>query len=121
MRMRRPIQYLAIVWMFLVLALPAWGKGVSLVDAVRVKEPLFFCNEQVPLEIPQVRERFEKAMMLALNDRAQALLWIKRAPRYLPLIEETLGANEMPTDLKYLAVAESALRPHAGSANFVLH
>ncbi len=115
MGMRQKIQLLAIIWLTVCLALPARGQGVSLVDAVRVKGPLTFCNEPMPLDIPQVRERFEKAMMLALNDRAQVLLWIKRAPRYFPLIEKTLKADRMPDDLKYLSVAESALRAHAGS------
>jgi membrane-bound lytic murein transglycosylase D len=112
---QRTIRCLVTICLSWTWVLPVWASGVSLVGAVRVKEPLTFCNEPVPLEIPHVRERFEKAMMLALNDRAQVLLWIKRAPRYFPLIEEILRTNGMPSDLKYLAVAESALRPHAGS------
>jgi membrane-bound lytic murein transglycosylase D len=116
MQVQRPIQCLTIVCLYLIWALPARGQTVALLEAVRVKGPLTFCGESVPLEIPQVRERFEKAMLLSLNDRAQVLLWIKRTPRYLPLIDEILSANGMPADLKYLAVAESALRPHAGSA-----
>jgi len=109
------IQALAILCLFVVSALPAWAQDNSLVEAVRVKGELAFCGEAVPLGSPQVRERFEKEMLLALGDRPQALLWIKRAPRYMPVIEENLRANGMPADLKYLAVAESALRPHAGS------
>jgi peptidoglycan lytic transglycosylase D len=115
MRTPRTIQWLTIVWLSLILVPQVWAERLSLVEAVRAKEPLTFCNEPVPLGIPHVRERFEKTMMLALNDRAQVLLWIKRAPRYFPLIEEVLRDKGMPSDLKYLAVAESALRPHAGS------
>jgi membrane-bound lytic murein transglycosylase D len=116
MRMQRSIQYLTLVCLYVISALPARAQETSLLAAVRVKGPLAFCGEPVPLDLPHVRERFEKAMLLALNDRAQILLWIKRAPRYFPLIDENLRANGMPADLKYLAVAESALRPHAGSA-----
>jgi membrane-bound lytic murein transglycosylase D len=115
MRMQRSIPYLALVCLCMIWSLPAWGQGVSLPEAVRVKGPLTFCGEPVPLEIPHVRERFEKALLLALNDRAQVLLWIKRAPRYFPLIDDMLRSHRMPADLKYLAVAESALRAHAGS------
>ncbi len=77
---------------------------------------LEFCGEAVPLDLPQVRERFEKEMLLTLWDRPQVLLWIKRASRYMPVITQQLNARGMPEDLKYLAVAESALRPHAGSS-----
>ena len=115
MKMRRFIQCLALVCLHMLCALPALGQDARLLDAVRIKGPLTFCDEPVPLESPHVRERFEKAMLLALSDRAQVLLWIKRAPRFMPLIDEALRAKGMPADLKYLAVAESALRPHAGS------
>jgi membrane-bound lytic murein transglycosylase D len=115
MRIRPPILCITLVCLCLIRALPVRGQEASLLETVRVKGPLTFCGEPVPLKLPHVRERFEKAMLLALNDRAQVLLWIKRASRYFPLIDETLRSRGMPPDLKYLAVAESALRPHAGS------
>lgn len=88
----------------------------SLVSAVRVKGPLNFCGEQVPLESPEVRERLEKELLLILWDRPQIILWLKRATRYFPYIEKTLAENNMPEDLKFIAVVESALLPHAGSS-----
>ena len=33
----------------------------------------------------------------------------------MPYIEKTLNENDMPEDLKYVAIIESALRPHVGS------
>ena len=113
--MIRPVKTFIMISICVLSVLPVRAQDISLVEAVRVPAGLTFCDEPVPLGIPQVRERFEKEMLLALGDRPQALLWIKRAPRYMPLIEETLKANGMPADLKYLAVVESALRPHAGS------
>jgi hypothetical protein len=62
-----------------------------------------------------VRERLEKELLLTLWDRPQVFLWLKRSRRYLPYIEEMLKKDDMPGDLKYIALAESALRPHAGS------
>ena len=88
----------------------------TITDGVTLPKGLTFCGEPVPLVIDHVRERFEKEMLLALWDRPQVVLWIKRAPRYFPFIAKALDARDMPEDLKYLAVAESALRPHAGSA-----
>jgi hypothetical protein len=99
--------------------LPASGHGQTaipdMVAAVRFQGPIDFCGEAVPLESASVRERFEKEMLLSLWDRDQAVLWLKRSTRFLPVIEALLAEAGVPDDLKYVALAESALRPHAGS------
>jgi hypothetical protein len=87
----------------------------SLNEALVPPPGLAFCKEPVPMDIPDVRERFEKEMLLSLWDRPQVFLWLKRAQRYFPYISQQLRDNNMPEDLKFLAIAESALRPHAGS------
>jgi len=87
----------------------------SLVSSVKIAIPLEFCYERVPTEIQEIRERLEKELLLSLWDRPQVILWLKRSRRYLPHIEEMLKKSKMPEDLKYVAIAESALRPHAGS------
>lgn len=87
----------------------------SLITGIRFDSPLDFCGEPVPLEDPEIRERLEKEMLLALWDRAQVILWLKRSTRYFPVIEERLAQRGLPADLKYVAVVESALLPHAGS------
>ncbi len=75
-----------------------------------------FCGEPVPMDNPDVRERFERELLLTLWNRPQVILWLKRAGRYLPHVEKMLRKNGLPDDLKYVAIAESALRPHAGSS-----
>jgi len=87
----------------------------ALIASVRINEPLEFCGEPVDLEDREIRERLEKELLLTIWDRPQVILWIKRSPRYMPLIEKMLKDSNMPQDLKYVAIAESALRPHAGS------
>jgi membrane-bound lytic murein transglycosylase D len=87
----------------------------SLVSSLRIDTPLEFCDERVPLEIQEVRERLEKELLLTLWDRPQVILWLKRSRRYLPSIEEMLQQSGLPDDLKFVPIAESALRPHAGS------
>jgi membrane-bound lytic murein transglycosylase D len=87
----------------------------SLVSSLRIDTPLEFYGETVPIESQEIRERFEKELLLSLWDRTQVILWLKRSSRYIPHIEQLLQENEMPDDLKYIAIAESALRPHAGS------
>jgi membrane-bound lytic murein transglycosylase D len=87
----------------------------SLVTSLKIEAPLAFCGEEVPINKQEIRERLEKELLLTLWDRAQVILWLKRSSRYLPHIEQILEKNGIPQDLKYLAIAESALRPHAGS------
>ena len=88
----------------------------SLVSAIRIEGPVNFCGEQVPLDSVEIRERLEKELLLILWNRPQVILWLKRATRYFPHIERTLAQNNMPEDLKFIAMIESALLPHAGSS-----
>ena len=115
----------------LVLVLLFTGKGLSgetlepfqipsLVSSIRLKMPVDFCNEPVPLGNQQIRERMEKEMLLTLWDRPQIILWLKRSKRYLPFIETSLRKHGLPEDLKYISLIESALRPHAGSSKGAL-
>jgi len=87
----------------------------SLISRVRISAALDFCGEPVELDNRDVHERLEKELLLTLWDRPQVVLWIKRSNRYFPFIEKMLKKHKMPEDLKYIAIAESALRPHAGS------
>lgn len=88
----------------------------SLLSAVRNVHHLSFCDEPVPLDNQQIRERFEKEFLLMLWNRPQVILWIKRSARYFPLIEKMLKETGLPDDLKYVAVVESALRPQVRSS-----
>lgn len=92
------------------------SKSDVMLRALTPEQPVQLCGEAVPLHIPQVKERFEKEKLLSLTNRAQVVLWLKRTTRFFPYIEEMLKKNDMPDDLKYLAVAESALLMHAGSS-----
>ncbi len=105
----------------LMLTAAAWAAAEEsmdtqvLISALSPKLPVKFCNETVPLSNQEVKERFEKEMLLILWDQPQVLLWLKRAHRYFPEIETLLSKANMPDDLKFLPIVESALRPHAGS------
>jgi hypothetical protein len=113
-----------IFFMTMVTVLPVHGESPatlepiqfpSLMSSARISAALDFCGEPVELDNRDVRERLEKELLLTLWDRPQVVLWIKRSNRYFPIIEKMLKEHEMPQDLKYIAIAESALRPHAGS------
>jgi membrane-bound lytic murein transglycosylase D len=87
----------------------------SLITSLRAITAVEFCGERVPLEVQETRERLEKELLLSLWHRSQIILYLKRSRRYLPHIEAVLSSNGMPDDLKYLAIVESALRPHVRS------
>ncbi|NQT26818.1 lytic transglycosylase domain-containing protein [candidate division KSB1 bacterium] len=111
------IRWIKIAIFFLTLnGLPLHTQENSLLESLRDIKKLDFCKEPVPLKNLEVRERFEKEFMLILWDRPQILLYLKRMPRYMPIIEKILRNHDLPDDLKYIAVVESALRPHAGSS-----
>jgi len=79
------------------------------VSTVKLPESLEFCGEVVPLDDDEVRERAEREFYLLLQQPGQIALYLKRSGRYFPLFEKHLRASNMPEDLKYLSVAESAL------------
>jgi hypothetical protein len=85
------------------------GNYLTYLSAIPFPKTLSFCGEKVPLEILEVRERAEREFYLNLQTPGQLILYIKRAGRYFPLFEKILKEEQVPDDLKYLAVAESAL------------
>lgn len=68
-----------------------------------------FADEGMPMEIPDVRERFDRELLVNANLHASTILIIKRANRAFKIIEPILEKNGVPNDFKYLAVIESSL------------
>ena len=83
-------------------------------DGYKVKSPyfpdkLFFCNEYVPIKNQDILERFDKEIIVNTYYHSKAILILKRSNKYFPIIEKYLKKYGLPEDLKYLAIAESAL------------
>jgi membrane-bound lytic murein transglycosylase D len=89
--------------------------GQSLIQAIKISGPLTFCNEPVPLNETDVKERLERELLASLENSGEVILWLKRANRYFPHIEKALKDNALPDDLKYVVIAESSLKPLATS------
>jgi hypothetical protein len=89
--------------------------GQTLLQALKADKSQTFCGETVPLNEPEVKERLERELLYALDNSDGVILWLKRANRYFSHIEKVLKNNSMPDDLKYIAIAESSLKPHASS------
>lgn len=106
---------LILFWALSPIMSQAHEAGLDLLSAIKLNPSVLLCGEAVPVDDPRVVERFEKEMLVALGNRPQVILWLKRTTRYFPTIEQMLSQNGLPDDIKYLAIAESALRMHAGS------
>ena len=68
-----------------------------------------FAGENAPLNIADVKERFDRELLVNANLHSSTILIIKRANRAFPIIEPILKQYGVPDDFKYLAVIESAL------------
>lgn len=77
------------------------------VFAIHLPEHIEFAGEKTPLDIPDVRERLDRELLVNTYWQSNALLLIKRSHKYFPMIEPILKEYGIPDDFKYLAVAES--------------
>lgn len=72
-------------------------------------ESIHFCGVDYPLDNFDVRERLDKEIIVNTFYHSSTIQIIKRANRYFSGIEKVLSENNVPDDMKYLCVIESAL------------
>lgn len=89
------------------------------IKALPVPENLDFAGEPVPLEDPDVYERMDRELLVNTYWQSNALLLIKRANKFFPIIEPVLEEEGIPDDFKYLAVIESGLTQAVSPAKAV--
>jgi len=80
------------------------------ISAIDIPENLNFAGEAVPQEDPEIMERIDREFLVNTYWQSNAVLLMKRAHKYFPIIEPILKKNGIPDDFKYLAVAESGLQ-----------
>jgi len=71
---------------------------------------LELCGRPLPLARDDVRERIAYELLLTVGKPLMPMLWTRRAPSVLPVIEARLAAAGLPKDLEYVAMTESDLR-----------
>ena len=64
----------------------------------------------MPIQIPDIRERIDRELLVNTYWQSNGLLMFKRAQRYFPIIEPILESYGIPDDFKYLALIESGLQ-----------
>lgn len=77
--------------------------------SVKVPDNAVFAGESVPVYIDDVKERFERELLVTAYRHSTTFLMLKRKSRWFPVIEQILAEEGVPDDFKYLCVAESAL------------
>jgi membrane-bound lytic murein transglycosylase D len=68
-----------------------------------------------PVPLPVNRPVRETIAFLLEHKERHLYPWLRRASTYFPMIEQILAEEGVPDVLKYLALAESGLDPHAQS------
>ena len=80
------------------------------ITAIDIPEDLNFAGEKVPQDDPEIMERIDREFLVNTYWQSNAVLLMKRANKFFPIIEPILAKNDIPDDFKYLAVAESGLQ-----------
>jgi hypothetical protein len=83
----------------------SWMPAVSL----EVPKTMSFAGEEVPLQVADVYERFDRELHINSYMHNSTIFIMKRAGRWLPQIEPILKEHGIPDDFKYMALIESAL------------
>lgn len=79
------------------------------VFSLTLPKDLDFCDEKVPLDLLDVRERLDRELLVNTYWQSSSLLAHKRANRWFPVIEPILKKNGVPDDMKYIPLVESGL------------
>ncbi|MFR9649842.1 MAG: lytic transglycosylase domain-containing protein [Rikenellaceae bacterium] len=74
-----------------------------------------FASQRVPIELNYVREAIEREVLTTASMHTSTMLTLRRTARYFPIIEPILKEHGVPSDFKYLALAESGLNENAFS------
>ena len=85
------------------------------------EEEAVFQAEQTEPVTPTINMTANRVVERAINDHLQnrqtlLKIWIERSHTYFPMIEEIFAEEEVPDELKYLALGESSLRPTVRSS-----
>ena len=76
-------------------------------------------NHRCGIHQIDTRESLDREILVNTYWQSQTLLYIKRANRYFPMIESILKKYGVPSDFKYMAVAESGLTNAVSPADAV--
>jgi hypothetical protein len=85
------------------------------VIAPPMPDKIDFAGERVPLENYDTRESLMREMLVTSYMHSRTYLTLLATKRYFAVIEPILERYHIPSDFKYLCMAESSLNPNAVS------
>ncbi len=86
---------------------------------ISLPKTLDFAGEQMPLSDTDVKERLDREIHINTYWHTNTILMIKRANRWLPVIEKELAAAGIPNDFKYLVAIETNFKNDTSPRNAV--
>ncbi len=89
--------------------------GNYAIRSLDIPDQMAFAGELVPIDRYDIKESFDRELLVNTYWQSQTILFIKRANRYFPVIEPILKENGVPDDFKYLSIIESGFMPRAES------
>ena len=84
------------------------GEYLQKIKIYSIPNTFNFAGEKIPLELPDVREKFDRELHINSYLHSSTILLLKRSQRWLPEISKILLENGIPLDFKYLPVIESS-------------
>lgn len=85
------------------------AEPAMVIKSITLQDTYEFAGEKLTIEDWDIRERLERELYANVFQHSSTIIAIKRSMRYFPLIEKKLAELGLPSDLKYIAVAESML------------
>jgi len=85
------------------------AEPAMVIKSITLQDTYEFAGEKLTIEDWDIRERLERELYANVFQHSSTIIAIKRSMRYFPLIEKKLAEHGLPSDLKYIAVAESML------------
>ena len=79
------------------------------VFALQLPEKLSLAGESVPLNDRDIVERFDRELLINTYWQSQTLVFIKKSNRFFSVIDPILAKYNIPSDFRYLPLAESGL------------
>ncbi|MEZ0542770.1 lytic transglycosylase domain-containing protein [Fibrella arboris] len=78
-------------------------------DTTRRFVPIYFCGEAVPIDNAYVSRQWMRTLMQCQAQREELYSIRKRAAIFFPIIDPVLRRYDIPSDFRYIPLAESAL------------
>ncbi|PIB37276.1 hypothetical protein BFP72_18605 [Reichenbachiella sp. 5M10] len=97
----------------------SFNNGNGTITGYDLPEAITFAGEVVPMDREDVAERLDREVQVNAFWHSNAIILMKRAEKWLPVLDSILAVHEVPTDFKYLAVAESGLKNVVSPSNAV--